>query len=209
MQNKSGLFSKQESTTQFLCRLAIIYATAWLVLAIQPVSRFDWFLENLLVFAFIGLILTTYQKFPLSRFSYFCIFVFLCLHAVGAHYTYSQTPIGYMVQRMFELERNHYDRFVHFCFGVLFVYPIFETLRRYLLQKHTIWSAVLSVCLIMAFSSSYELIEWAAALVLEPEAAMAFMGTQGDVFDSHKDTFLALMGGLIGLVAILMIGRKK
>jgi uncharacterized membrane protein YjdF len=110
--------------------LATVYGVIWLATAIAPVNRFDWFLENLLVFAFVGLLAATYRAFPLSDLSYTLIAVFLSLHAVGAHYTYSESPMGVWLQEAWDLERNHYDRLVHFVFGLLFCYPLRETILR-------------------------------------------------------------------------------
>src|SRR3990172_8307112 len=92
--------------------LAAVYGVVWLATAIAPINRFDWFLENLLVFALVGLLAANYRIFPLSDLSYLLITVFLSLHAVGAHYTYSESPVGFWLQETWNLDRNHYDRLV-------------------------------------------------------------------------------------------------
>ena len=99
---------------------AASYLMVWIVAAIAPIDRFDWFLENLLVFALVAPLLATYRRFPLSEASYLCMLAFLVMHAVGAHYTYSRVPPGFAASELFGFTRNHYDRVAHFMFGLLF-----------------------------------------------------------------------------------------
>ncbi len=102
------------------------YALVWVITAVAPLDRHDWFLENLLVFAVMALLVGTYRVFPLSALSYLLITTFLTLHANGAHYTYSEVPLGFWIQRTFGFARNPFDRVVHFSFGLLLAYPIRE-----------------------------------------------------------------------------------
>jgi putative membrane protein len=198
-----------QGNSRFLAVIAMVYAIFWVGLAFDPLDRFDWFLENLLVFLGWGLIAATYRHFPLSRASYALIAAFLALHAVGAHYTYSLMPLGDFVRDLLGQERNHYDRFVHFAFGLLFIYPFMDLLGRYVIPRQLVWRAILAISLILALSSLYELIEWIAARVLEPEASLAFLGSQGDVFDGQKDAGLAFVGGLIGLAGAALIEARN
>ena len=186
--------------------LAILYGVIWLATAIAPNNRFDWFLENILVFAFFGLLALTYRVFPLSDLSYTLIAVFLGLHAVGAHYTYSESPMGLWVKEALVLERNHYDRVVHFLFGLLFSYPLREVALRGARVSRG-WSYVLGFALVLACSNIYEALEWAAAETIEPETALAFLGTQGDIFDAQKDSALAATGAMLGLFIIAMLSK--
>ncbi|WP_193367640.1 DUF2238 domain-containing protein [Pelagibius marinus] len=183
--------------------LTAAYALWWLALAIAPYDRFDWFLENLLVVFFVGLLAVTYRAFPLSNLSYLLITIFLALHAVGAHYTYSKAPVGGWMTEAFGWERNHYDRVVHFLFGLLCSYPLRETLLRGsggALAAGGWRAGLLAFAVVLAFSSGYEMLEWGAAMLLDPEAGMAFLGTQGDVFDAQKDTTLAALGAVLAIV---------
>jgi len=187
--------------------LAAGYLAWWLVLAVTPYDRFDLLLENLLVFVFVGLLAANYRRFPLSDLSYLLIVAFLALHAVGAHFTYSQAPFGWWVTEALGWERNHYDRAVHFLFGLLCAYPLRETVMRG--TDCAGWRAgFLAFAVVLAFSSTYEMLEWAAAMLLEPEAGMAFLGTQGDVFDAQKDTTLAAVGGVLGLTGLPLFEKR-
>jgi len=186
--------------------IAAAYALVWLTTAVSPTDRFDWLLENLLVVAVVGLLIASYRAFVFSTLSYALIAVFLSLHAVGAHYTYSETPAGFWLQAALDLERNHYERAIHFLFGVLFSFPLYE-LSRSGAGLPSRWSYLASLVLILACSNLYEILEWAAAEVIDPEAALAFLGTQGDVFDAQKDAGLALAGATLGL-AVTALGRK-
>jgi putative membrane protein len=189
-----------------------VYAVVWTAAAIAPVYRFDWFLENLLVVLAVGLLAASYRAFPLSNLSYLLITLFLSLHTLGAHYTYSETPFGFWLQEVFGLARNPYDRLVHFGFGLIMVYPAREVLLRSL-GAGGLRVDLLAFAVMLAFSSLYEMIEWITALVISPEAALAFLGTQGDVFDAQQDTLLAAAGTLLGLglraLGARLAGRPK
>ncbi len=180
--------------------LTAALSAAWLAAAIAPENRFDWLLENLLVFIGVGLLGAFYRTRPLSDLSYILIAAFLALHVLGAHYTYSQAPLGFWLQDAFGQDRNHFDRLVHLGFGILIVYPVREALLRYTGAGRGL-SGFAAFTVIAASSLIYETIEWAAAIIISPDAAMAFLGTQGDVFDAQKDSTLAVAGALLGLLA--------
>ncbi len=196
--------------SRFLLVLAAAYAVLWLALAIDPFDRFDWFLENLLVLAAVAVLALTYRRFPLSDPSYLLIALFLALHAFGAHYTYSETPLGAFAMDLWGGSRNHYDRAVHFAFGLLLTFPFFEFCRRVVGANRGPWIYLFAFCLVVTFSSIYEMLEWITAMVIEPEAAMVFLGTQGDVFDAQKDSALAALGSVLALSAtrIFRPGRR-
>ncbi|MGD8588532.1 MAG: DUF2238 domain-containing protein [Chromatiales bacterium] len=146
-----------------------------------------------------GLLLVTYRRFRFSNLSYALFTLFLSLHMIGAHYTYAETPLGFWLQEWLGLSRNHYDRIVHFSFGLLIVYPF----REILLRKSGVnsrWSYYLAVCCILAFSGFYEILEAIAAMVVSPELGTAFLGTQGDEWDAQKDSMLAFIGAIIGML---------
>lgn len=204
----TGPVAANFARNRLLQALAGAYGLWWLALAVAPYDRFDWLLENLLVFAFVGLLAATYRRFPLSDLSYLLIAVFLALHAVGAHYTYSEAPVGGWMTELLGGERNHYDRVVHFLFGFLCAYPLREVVMRGCGVAG--WrSGLLAFAVVLAFSSGYEMLEWGAVLVLSPEEGMAFLGTQGDVFDAQKDTALATGGAAITLLVAGLLERRR
>lgn len=186
-------------TNRALQGFVVLFIVAWLAAAIAPHNRFDWLLENLLVFVGVGLLAHFYRSHPLSDISYTLILIFLLLHLMGSHYTYSKVPAGLWLQEILSQERNHFDRLVHFSFGLLLAYPIREGLIRYTGAGRGL-SAFTTFATIAAASAVYETIEWAVAIIVSPDAAMAYLGTQGDVFDAQKDATLAMVGGLLGLM---------
>jgi len=186
--------------------LAVAYAVVWVVTAIAPFDRHDWFLENLLVFAAAGILIGTYRAFPLSDLSYLLIAVFLTLHAVGAHYTYSEVPFGFWVQRTFGFARNPFDRIVHFSFGLLMAYPIREVFLR-VANTRGFWAYYLPLDVTLAFSALYEIMEMVVATMVAPGTGDAWLGTQGDVWDPQKDMGLAALGALI-CMCVTALARK-
>lgn len=174
------------------------YFLLWAVLAISPVDRNDWLLENLLAFLSVALLVATYRTFPLSDVSYVLITVFMALHAIGAHYTYAQVPLGFWLKDMLDLSRNHFDRIVHFAFGLLLGYPIREILL-HRTGAHGLWSYVLPVLTVMACSDFFEVLESWVAQIVSPELGTAYLGTQGDIWDAQKDTTAALAGVILSM----------
>lgn len=199
------------SHRQYLAVLAVIFAVIWLALAIEPRHRDDWLLENVLVVLFILIALTSYKKFVFSRVAMTLIFLFLCIHSVGAHYTYSEVPLdswcsyltGRTVKELTGWERNHFDRFVHLCYGLMLAYPIREIFLR-IANVRGFWGYFLPWDLTLSTSMIYELIEWAAAGFFGGELGMAYLGTQGDIWDAHKDMAFAGLGATIA-VSIMVI----
>lgn len=186
--------------------LVVLFIILWSALAIKPLDRHDWALENaLVVIMFIGLILTA-RSFPFSKISYTLIFLFLCLHEIGAHYTYSNVPYdqwfesltGNTLNSIMGWERNHFDRLVHFSYGLLLAYPIREIFHRVAHVKG-FWAYFLPLDVTMSTSMIFELIEWGAAEFFGGDLGVAYLGTQGDIWDAHKDMGLASLGALIAM----------
>ncbi|WP_256578236.1 DUF2238 domain-containing protein [Pseudomonas sp. PIC25] len=198
------MIEKPGSRLQLFLILSILLLV-WLWAAIAPLSREDWLLENLLVFFFGALLLATYRRFTFSLPSYWLFTLFMVMHLYGSHYTYAETPLGYWLRDLFGTQRNHYDRVVHFSFGLLLIYPLREILQRSARLTGR-WLAILSLSVVMAMSAFYEQVEMAAALIVNPELGSAFLGTQGDEWDAQKDAGLAMLGGLVTLL-ILRLGR--
>ena len=186
--------------------LVLGYAAFWIWMAIAPVSRADWLLENILVFVTVPVLVLTYRRFPLSDLSYVLIVAFLALHAVGAHYTYAKVPFGFWLQAEFDLSRNHFDRIVHFAFGLLLAYPIREIFLR-IVQVRGFWGYYLPFDVTLAFSGFFEIVESWVARLTSPELGDAYLGTQGDIWDAQKDMTLAMMGATICMIATAVVRR--
>ena len=204
------------SRQTYLATLAGAFALLWVVLAVAPYDRSDWLLENALLLAGVAFLVGTRRWLPLSNASYGMIFVFLCLHAIGAHYTYSLVPYdeafraatGHTLNGLFGATRNHYDRVIHFAYGLLLVYPLRELLMRHA-GVRGFWSYFLPLDLTMSTSLLYELIEWGAAIVYGGDLGAAFLGTQGDEWDAHKDMALAGLGALLAVLLTWAINRAR
>ena len=196
----------------YLTTLVVVFALFWVLLAIAPLHRSDWVLENALVLAAILLLIGTYRVFPLSRVSYTTIFVFLCLHTLGAHYTYAEVPYdawfrsltGQSLNELLGFRRNNYDRLVHFSYGLLLAYPMRELVLR-VANVRGFWGYFLPLDFTMSTSMLYELIEWGAAGLFGGDLGAAFLGTQGDEWDAHKDMALASLGALLAMAVTASI----
>ncbi len=189
----------------YLWMLGAVYAAWWVAMAIAPLDRSDWVLENVLVVLALALLVFTYRPFPLSRVSYTCIFVFLMLHTLGSHYTYAKVPYGEWLPFLAG-GRNHFDRLVHFAYGLLLAYPIREMFLR-IGNVRGFWGYFLPLDLTMSTSMLYELIEWGTAEVFGGDLGAAYLGTQGDVWDAHKDMALASLGALLAMFITALVNR--
>jgi len=192
---------------QYLLVLTSLFTIEWIVLAIDPLYRDDWAMENVLVIVAVVVLASVYRKSVLSKTSYTLIFIFLCLHEIGAHFTYSEVPYdlwfrnatGYTFSTLFNWERNNFDRVIHLCYGLLLTCPIREILLRFV-NVAGFLSYLLPLALTMASSMVYEFIEWAVVELFYQDLGMAYLGTQGDIWDGHKDMALASLGGLMAML---------
>ncbi|WP_134685837.1 DUF2238 domain-containing protein [Brevibacillus migulae] len=184
------------------------FAVFWIWMAINPVHRSNWLLENLLVFAAVIVFSLTYRQFAFSNASYGQLLLFMSLHTLGAHYTYATTPVDVWLHGLFDFERNHYDRVVHFSFGLLLAYPAYEFLSR-LIRVNGIWAYVLAVITILSAGAFYELIEMWVAKIVAPEIGTMFLGTQGDEWDAQQDMAVALYGAAISMVTTAILHQIK
>lgn len=188
------------------------FALLWLALAVAPLHRQDWVLENVLVLLALPIFVASYRHHLFSRLSWVLIFLFLCLHEVGAHYTYSEVPYdtwwrtltGHTFNEYFGWQRNHFDRLIHFGYGLLLACPFREIFLR-IANARGFWGYFLPLDVIMSSSLLYELIEWLAAEVLGSEVGQAYLGTQGDIWDAHKDMALASLGAIIAMLITAII----
>lgn len=184
-----------------------LYAAWWVALAIAPWYRADWALENALVVIALPILLGIHRL--LSRFALTCVFIFMLLHAVGAHYTYAEVPYdawwasltGHSLNSVLGLERNHFDRLVHFLYGLL-VTPAAIELLDARTSLRGLWRYLIPFTFMAAQAGVYEIIEWGAAEVFGGDLGQAYLGTQGDEWDSQKDSALMVLGALIALVLV-------
>jgi len=200
---------------RYVLALGGLFLALAIPLGIAPWHRADWVLENVLVVLAIGALFATWRKWPLSRISYTLVFLFLCVHEVGAHYTYSEVPYdawwrsltGRSLNELFGWERNHFDRLVHFLYGFLLVYPLREIFLR-IADVRGFWANFLPLDFTMSTSMIYELVEWAAAEFFGGELGAAYLGTQGDIWDAHKDMALASLGAMLAMTVTALIVRR-
>ena len=195
--------------------LAAVYVAVWGLAAYQPLDFQAWALEQMGVVLALIVLWRVQVNAPVSRLSLTLIFLFLCAHAIGTHYTYAQVPLAEFMQTHFEISleqsfgwtRNHYDRIVHFLFGLLITLPVVESLR----QRNPLrrpWYYVMPFALVFSVSTLYELGEWLAALVFGGDLGMHFLGIQGDVWDAQKDMALAGAGSALTLSLVALFEKR-
>lgn len=209
---KENFFSRPH----FFWTLNVLFVIQWVGFGLNVHSRSAWVLENLLVFALVVPAALGYRKNYFSRTAYFLIFIFASLHNLGAHYTYSLVPYdqwiesatGGTLSSMFGWSRNHYDRLIHFLFGLLLFVPLEEFVVRTGVLKRR-WTGVAVILIVMGCSTGYELLEWSAAIIFSDGAGPDFVGTQGDAWDAQKDQALAILGAVLAWVFIRGIAAKK
>lgn len=175
-----------------------LYIVVWTIMAINPKYPQDWLLENVLVFIFFPFIFFMDKKHNYTLSSTIFLLIFASLHSLGSHYTYAEMEHFNAITHFFGFERNHFDRFVHFLFGLLVFRMLFEMISASATSAKV--ALIFTFTMVLSISTFYEMLEWLAAVILHPELGMAFLGTQGDVWDSHKDTALAMVGALINML---------
>lgn len=186
-----------------LIGLLVLVLAALIWSGIGPRDRFTWFLEVAPVLLGVPLLIVTFGRFRFTTLVYVLIALHAVILMVGGHYTYAEVPLFNWLRDTLHLSRNHYDRVGHFAQGFVPALIARELLLRTSPLRAGKWLFFLVICVCLAISAAYELVEWQAA-VWTGTAADAFLGTQGDVWDSQKDMALALIGAM---VALLLLGR--
>jgi putative membrane protein len=182
----------------------IIFTSVLIWSGIRPHDRFTWFLEVLPALAGLIILIATYRYVRFTELAYWLMLIHAIILMIGGHYTYAEVPLFNWIRDSFDLSRNHYDKIGHFAQGFVPAIVIRELLIRKSPVTHGRWLFFLVVCVCLAFSAFYEFVEWWVA-VASGTAAEAFLGTQGYVWDTQSDMFLALMGAVLSL---LLLGRK-
>jgi putative membrane protein len=190
-------------------RLVSAGLLAWYVglsvwLAQSPADPQFWLIASILPAIFVVLLIVTYHLMPLSHASYALITAFLTLHTIGVHYTYAEVPVGVWLDQMLHLGRNHFDRIVHFSFGFFLAYPMEELFR--LSTSISGWVVYyLPVMTVLGLSGLWEIIESWVATAVHPEQGIAYLGSQGDIWDAQKDMAAALYGALLCVTILLVV----
>ena len=181
------------------------FVAVWIWSAIRPVNRLHWFFDNILVFIIvpIGIFLKGTHA-ELSDLSFALPIVFASLHLLGAHYSYVQVPFGTRVGSWFSIDRNNYDRVVHFSWGFLFTYPFFA-LYGLILPISRPWVYIFTFASIVAIAAIYEIFEWIGAEIFGHGEPDRFLGFQGDIWDTQKDIVVAAIGSSIILGMIFLV----
>jgi putative membrane protein len=187
--------------------LCAVFAIVFAASAYRPVMAVDWWVENGLVFICVGGLIVTYRRFVFSELSYLLILVFLCLHEWGAHSRYAFVPAGEWMKQVFHTIRNDYDRVVHTAFGVCLGYPQYELMVRGG-KINARWALWMTPVLILGYGATYEIIEAIAATLLSPDAGDAFLGLQGDPWDTHKDMFTAFAGAIVTVLVTAVFTKR-
>jgi putative membrane protein len=204
---RARIFPGLDSKNKTVLGLAAAWLVVWLIAAIHPVDRQAWLIENLLVFLFVAALALMHRRLALSTASWVCITLFLMLHAVGAHFTYAQMPLGIWARDTFGLARNHYDRVAHGAFGLVLALPIRELLVRFGGVRHG-WSFFLPPVVILAVSGLFEIIEAIVAELVAPGNGAAWLGAQGDEWDAQNDMLIACVGAIFMMGAVALTHRK-
>ncbi|MBD9588975.1 DUF2238 domain-containing protein [Pseudomonas sp. PDM03] len=202
--------------TRYELALLILLLSIVVVLGFSPHSRVDWALENLLVLLLVGTLVAVSRWFRLSAVSISLVFVFLCIHELGSHYTYSLVPYdrwcsaltGVSLDKTFGLQRNHFDRLVHLSYGLLLVYPVREVLLR-LTPLRGFWLFFITMNIMLSTSAVYELVEWIGGAYLGDDTSQAFVGAQNDPWDSQKDMALAVAGAFFSLLLVSLCRKTQ
>lgn len=188
-----------------------LFALLWLALAIAPLDRGDWLLENVLPVLALPLLILGYRRLHFSHFACSCVFAFAALHAIGAHYTYALVPYdawfqaltGHSLDTLLGLSRNSFDRLVHFLYGFL-LFPLFRELFEAKVGMAGFWRYLIPAAFLCSHAGIYEVIEWLAAEWFGGDLGVAYLGTQGDVWDAQKDMAMAFTGTTLAVAIQLL-----
>ena len=174
--------------------LAVLAWSGW-----KPYDRLTWWLETFPTMIGVIILTTTYRRFRFTTLCYVCIALHMCLLCVGGHYTYAREPFFSWIKTVFHLQRNHFDRLGHFAQGFVPALIARELFIRLRVFNRPRWMPFAIICVCLGISASYEFIEWWTAAI-SGSASTEFLATQGDVWDTQKDMFMALIGAVCALL---------
>jgi len=193
---------------RFAVALLAVVVAVLIWSGIHPHSRFTWFLEVFPVLIVAPVLIATWRRFPLTPLLYVLIAIHAVILMVGGKYTYAEVPLGFWMESAFGFARNHYDRIGHFAQGFVPAIAAREIYIRLAQLRRGAWLNAIVVATCLAISALYELLEWAVAAATG-EAAEAFLGTQGDVWDTQKDMLLALIGATTALALLSRLHDRQ
>lgn len=197
----------QDSKT-FLTWLVTVYVVLFTVCAINPIDRTTWFAENLTVWIILAVILGLYWRgIRFSRLAYGLMFMLIYLHTIGGHYTFALVPFDW-VSDLFGFERNHYDRMAHFTVG-FYAFAIAEWLWNKKLVANRFLLFTYPVFVIATIAMSYELVEWYYAVQSNAADAMAYLGSQGDIWDAQKDMLADTLGAIVATTFFFVVRKPR
>ena len=182
-----------------LVLIGVLSVICLLTVWAPPAGRTSWVLEVGPGLALVAVLMAIYRRLPLSHFVYVCVFLHIQILIYGGYYTYALTPLGNWAKEAFGLARNHYDRVGHVALGVFPCFLAREVLLRCTPLKRGGWLFFLICSIVLAFAAFWELLEWWTALLAAPDVGVAFLGSQGDVWDAQWDMLLALLGAMVAL----------
>ena len=198
--------NKKIQTTHIV--MLFILAICLVISGIHPFDRTTWILEIFPILIALPILFFTYNNFRLTQLLYFFIFIHMLILVLGGAYSYARVPLGFAIQDWLNLSRNPYDKIGHFFQGFAPALIAREILIRKDVVNGTKMLAFIVGSIVLAISATYELIEWAAALMLQ-QGAEEFLGTQGDMWDTQSDMFLALLGAIVALVGFTKIHDRQ
>ena len=187
-----------------------LFCLFWLYTGVTTPDIKNWLLENMLTLSLIIFLIAFYNIFRFSDTSYTFIFLFLMLHVYGSQYQYAENPFGEWLKETLDHSRNHYDRLVHFGFGLLLAYPMHEVLVS-VFKVDKLYSYILPVELTLSLGALYEIAEWIVADIAfqGSEQGLDYLGAQGDIWDAQKDIALALLGATITMTVAFLVKKKR
>jgi putative membrane protein len=198
----------RDGRARFLLCAAVVLLGLLALSGARPYDRGTWVLEIFPIVIALPILWVTYRRFPLTTLLYVCIFVHALVLMLGGAYTYARVPLGFEIADLLGLSRNPYDKIGHFFQGFVPALVAREILIRGQYVRGRTMLAFVVVCIVLAISASYELIEWGAALALG-QGADEFLGTQGDPWDTQSDMFCALIGATVALLALSRVHDRQ
>ncbi len=188
--------------------LLVAYIIEFAILAIAPYDRAVWFTENFTIIPIVVILIILYMcKVRFSNLAYALMSILIFMHTYGGHYTFELAPFGWF-NDLFGFERNMYDRVAHMTVG-FYAYPMIEALIRYKVVNQKWFAYIAAFMIIPAIAAFYEIFEWRYAIGGDPEAGLAVLGSQGDIWDAQKDMLMDTIGGAIGVALYLVFGKTK